>query len=690
MVRCVAFALAGILTFAAAGCGGSGGGTPLPPTGGSTPNKRTGNVTFKIVIPNAAPAGSVKRRAFVSPSANGALVTTYAHSDTNHTTPLGTAATDISASSSACTATAGGRTCTIAVTAPAGDDDFVFILYDAAPVNGTIPSSAHELGIAGVTQSISGGTTNSVNAPIEAIVAGFGGSTQSIVEPGDGRTHAVSMVIAPTDFGDNPITAGTSNAPYANPITATVGESGGSGSGHTQLELDGGTPSATVTLTKATDTVQAVYDGGGGAGYSASVTLSAAAVNGQGGATQENLTIAPTLFVSNPTVFYSPAPAQLNTYPEGQHVLAISEPNAAAGTTYIATPDGCNSVLSAGTIVGTGTSATMLVVGGTQISNGGCSLAISDGTLTFTLTVTNTLRPAPAASPAVTEYSIGSTTGPWGIATGADGNLWFTENDGIAVSSIKPDGTDYTSHSLSADGFHSPVGATLGPDGNVWFGDYSHRLAGKVTTSAAITTYSTTNGGTLAFAAGLDGNTWFSENAGEVVGSINATSGALTEVPVPDTGIPYGVALGPDGAVWFDDSLNSVIGRISGGMVSEFPPTTTEPPVYMTAGSDGAMWFTEGDMIGRMTTSGSLTEYGPLSSIGTGAPHLAYITPGPDGALWFADCGNDAVGRITTAGTITEYVVPNPSGDPLGITVGPDGNIWFTENESGSIGVLQL
>jgi len=62
------------------------------------------------------------------------------------------------------------------------------------------------------------------------------------------------------------------------------------------------------------------------------------------------------------------------------------------------------------------------------------------------------------------------------------------------------------------------------------------------------------------------------------------------------------------------------------------------------------------------------------------------ITAGPDGALWFTDLDGDAIGRITTSGSITEYALPNPDSGPTGITAGPDGALWFTEAYGSRIG----
>jgi virginiamycin B lyase len=310
------------------------------------------------------------------------------------------------------------------------------------------------------------------------------------------------------------------------------------------------------------------------------------------------------------------------------------------------------------------------------------------------VSVTNTRRTLSATHP-ITEYAPPA-IGPAGMVTGADGNLWFTEAGGDAISSIKSDGTGYTTHSLISDGFGVPITDTLGPDGNVWFGDCTTNQVGKITTSGTITTYTgQSDEGIITFAAGLDGNIWFSECFGATggsVGAINTTTGTLNEIAVPNGGAPYPVALGPDGSVWYGDIANFVLGHISSGSATSFAPLTNNEPTAMTAGSDGAIWFTETNFIGRMTTAGVLSpapQYNLTMLVG-GTPNTNFITAGPDGALWFADGGNDAIGRITTSGAVTEYPVPTIGANPVGIAVGPDGNIWFTENATDKIGVLKL
>jgi len=157
--------------------------------------------------------------------------------------------------------------------------------------------------------------------------------------------------------------------------------------------------------------------------------------------------------------------------------------------------------------------------------------------------------------------------------------------------------------------------------------------------------------------------------------------------------------------MWFT-SENS-IGRIStSGIISQYStsPGFSQTPTNnygIATGSDGNLWFTElfGNKIGRITPSGVITEY----PIPTGYAAPWDIAAGPDGALWFTESGSlvppsqgrpqvAKIGRITTTGQMTEWslmpAIPlsAPSTYPQGITAGPDGALWFVEANTGTIG----
>ena len=82
----------------------------------------------------------------------------------------------------------------------------------------------------------------------------------------------------------------------------------------------------------------------------------------------------------------------------------------------------------------------------------------------------------------------------------------------------------------------------------------------------------------------------------------------------------------------------------------------------ITPGPDGALWFTNSGSIGRITTSGTVTNYK-----GTGIDAPKAITSGPDGALWFTNYGDNSIGSITTSGWSPTTPAPastNPRASP--------------------------
>jgi len=261
-----------------------------------------------------------------------------------------------------------------------------------------------------------------------------------------------------------------------------------------------------------------------------------------------------------------------------------------------------------------------------------------------------------------------------GITLGPDGNIWFTEGPYGVVGKITPAGviTQYTLPTPPPGTPYPPTyipnGITTGSDGALWFTEGNGNAIGRITTSGTVTEYplGTCNGGPGQITSGPDGALWFANSCTNTIGRIT-TSGVVTTFPQPSGANIAGLTFGPDGALWFAEH-----GAFNG--------------------------FTEvsGNKIGRMTTDGTVTEY-PLPNANSG-PLL--ITNGPDGALWFTESGPDnyngtpqggnRIGRITTSGDITEYAVPTANSQPWGIATGSDGNIWFTENRFYKIGKLTV
>src|SRR6266567_1792250 len=220
-----------------------------------------------------------------------------------------------------------------------------------------------------------------------------------------------------------------------------------------------------------------------------------------------------------------------------------------------------------------------------------------------------------SADGAVSRFQAGtgsgnSGTGPQDITSGPDGNLWFTEFWSNRIGRMTPAGALTEFPIPTADS--GPRGIVSGPDGNVWFveSSFNHTAIARITTAGDVTEYPL--GGSPIdqlqpneIVAGPDGNLWFSQGhpsapQGEV-GRITP-SGAVTMIPFPAGGRPYGLAVGPDGNVWVTDPGGNSIARMSpAGAFRQFAlPTRTSGPLGITTGKDGRMWFTEGGRIGSI------------------------------------------------------------------------------------------
>lgn len=290
-----------------------------------------------------------------------------------------------------------------------------------------------------------------------------------------------------------------------------------------------------------------------------------------------------------------------------------------------------------------------------------------------------------AITPTITEFPVPtSSSEPFYITSGPDGNLWFTELEGDNIAKITTSGTITTYSIPTSDS--APSGIASGPDGNLWFVESNSDSVAKITTAGAITAFSGTGDG-RAITSGSDGNLWFTLSS--AIGKIT-TSGTVTTYGVPTSPSDVlNITSGPDGNLWFPEFVGDSIGNVttSGTFATYDVPTSEADPYAITTGSDGNLWFTEniGNNIARITTSGTITTFALPTS---GAKPL-FITSGADGNLWFTESGINSIGKITTSGAaITEYIVPTSGASVFDITSGPDGNLWFTETDGDKIGRL--
>lgn len=338
------------------------------------------------------------------------------------------------------------------------------------------------------------------------------------------------------------------------------------------------------------------------------------------------------------------------------------------------------------------------------------------------------------ASSAIAEFPIAAgDSAPMAITVALDGNPWFLSAN--AVNRMTPAGviTQFTNPEFFR--YNSGTDIIVGPDGALWFTancavtDLVCVLQGvqlvRSSTSGSFTFISgagDTAEGTFPGALVNGGNStiWAEIGLSASVGTAGSgyiavrTDGTpvvpLHTLPQPclDAGgasnfnyySASDIARGADGAFYITASSPcgdfpvpegvSVVLRVDqpGTLTNTFPVPDAKGIV---SGPDGNLWVTQSgstNAIGRLTTSGALTEY-PLP---TAKADPLYITRGNDGNLWFTERAASKIGRITTAAVITEYATPTPNSGPFDIAslpgeCGPGhGDIWFTESTANKIG----
>jgi len=167
---------------------------------------------------------------------------------------------------------------------------------------------------------------------------------------------------------------------------------------------------------------------------------------------------------------------------------------------------------------------------------------------------------------------------------------------------------------------------------------------------------------------------------------MTTTGTVLGQYNLPSDKYVSSMVLGPDGAIWFTEDGNKIGKITTSGLITEYSISVGGVAADMTditTGPDGNLWFTAGrtgatigNAVGKITTAGAYTIY----QVSTYNAYLSGITAGPDGNLWFTEKNGSKIGKITTSGTITQYSsIPTTNAQPSSITTGSDGALWFTE-----------
>jgi streptogramin lyase len=202
---------------------------------------------------------------------------------------------------------------------------------------------------------------------------------------------------------------------------------------------------------------------------------------------------------------------------------------------------------------------------------------------------------------------------PTGIAMGADGNMWFTDqgqnNEGQnLIGQITPSGktTEFPIPTLKS----MPTSIALGADGNIWFTEAGARKIGRITPAGDITEFSVPgiNNALNGLTLGPDGNMWFTGSPGvNPIGSIAPTGALKTLDVLPSNASPRSIVAGGDGNIWFTDPRYSAPETLStsfvGRIITPFVPANIALPVVSGQAVEGqALSVSEGSWTHEPTT----------------------------------------------------------------------------------------
>jgi streptogramin lyase len=278
--------------------------------------------------------------------------------------------------------------------------------------------------------------------------------------------------------------------------------------------------------------------------------------------------------------------------------------------------------------------------------------------------------------------------GGGGMTVGPDGRIWTTTDSSITR-------VDYwrTMQAFSASGQSEPAIAT-GPDGNLWFTEFSVGAIGRLNpTTGKLDSFPDPSGGQpINLIAGPDGDMWFTErdSPGNIIGRIS-TLGVIKEFSAT-AGTPDALAAGPDGDVYFSDGRD--VGRITpSGQITE-QALAFDSASYAT-GPDGNVYLIDYNgqlQLSRITTGFKIDTYAwPSGGVEPGP-----MCAGPDGNMWILGTLNNhdvfTLFDVNSQQFLSQSITSPIDNNFLlgGLVTGLDGNIWWTSNTTINVYVYHL
>lgn len=261
-----------------------------------------------------------------------------------------------------------------------------------------------------------------------------------------------------------------------------------------------------------------------------------------------------------------------------------------------------------------------------------------------------------------------------GITGGPDGKLYATATNNIVqIDPANPAGA--TAFNDNNIGGGSDI--TTGPDNHLWTGSGANVFEIALPPAPPFekhTTVLTATSQPKGITAGGDGNLWIDDFNGADSAIIRFDTAGTLLKSTKIGGGPQGIAAGPAGQLAFTNPGASPeeIGRIDyDGNVQTTPFATPPDPFGIVFGNDEAYWIPEFAVNGlaRFTPSGDHTV--PIDFGGGAGPR--YIARGTNDTLWVGLLTAQKIARITGVSPPPPGSAPTTPGGTTGTLGGPGG-----------------
>jgi len=280
----------------------------------------------------------------------------------------------------------------------------------------------------------------------------------------------------------------------------------------------------------------------------------------------------------------------------------------------------------------------------------------------------------------IVRYALPVGTKPYDLTVGPDGNLWYTGYGSNKIGKVTPTGvvTEYVIPTVNSQ----PTGIATGADGNIWFLESAATAnkVGRVTTSGTFAEFvlPVASSEPRAITAGPTGDSslYFTMFNTDRIGRIT-TAGDIT-IPLTLTAgsRPNDIAV-IGSSIWFTLFGSSALGQLSGSALTQVPLAAGSFPTGIAAGPGSSVWFlaSAANAVGTLLPDGRTTRTYPLL---TASATPERITLGPDGNLWVTEFGAGRIARVEAQAVPASTVAPvlSPTAAALGTTLTVSNGTW--------------